>query len=332
MTFTPDGSFDSITEAWQFLNERYLPEASSAGSESSDSALTECNFVFRGECGLFPETRSSLGRVLHERLLSELDRRELQRLSSALIWRFGCQDTEDYNLDPISATVLLQHYGFPTNLVDFTGNASVAFAFASASESECGRICVIPRNPDIVLRFWDNPWCDRAQRQAAYGVATTDAIQDLKSNSARQQLGIKWYEFKVPPTERQHLKEKHQQLLDCRSDASAGFLRFHITEFVEGQGKLSPTLTALLLNRIQISTQCFLVKEFLGEAVQLNFRGRDVLRGFNESIEIEQSRKYWSSSYADQSFDRMSDWAWPPAGETKADPRTYHPELYPKSA
>jgi hypothetical protein len=152
-------------------------------------------------------------------------------------------------------------------------------------------------------------------------------LNNLKSEAAKSCLGLKWYQFPVTEEERIHFAAKKAELLQDRDDESGGFLRFHLTEYVEAHGKLSQTLTEWLLSKIPIAAHCFMVKAFELPDVVLNFRHTDYLPNFRPEVEALCSLRYWSSDYPDYSFDRMGRWKWPEVGAIGADPRTYHPDF-----
>jgi hypothetical protein len=223
----------------------------------------------------------------------------------------------------------LQHYGFPTSVIDFTSDLGCAFAFAAEKTCLIGRVAVMARPSSSTARVFDwteHAWAERPRRQAAYGVHPADGLTDLKSDVARSRLNVKWYQFSVQPSDRDRLDEKYHELVRASDDPSAGFLRHIITEYVEARGKLSPVLTEWLLERVPIAPQCYRVKSFEGNSVVVNYCGSDVLPAFNKEFEIEQTRKYWSLDRPESSWERTKNWAWPPVGKTAADPRTYHPQ------
>ena len=288
------------------------------------------SYLFRGECGVFPTTTDGGRRLQAEVLagecrLSNAEGVQLGRLVFKLAERLW---KEPYSLDPMGAMGLLQHYRLPTRMVDFTANLNYAFAFAVNGTSSKGRVAVVPRAP-LGLRIVDlmsHPWAERAQRQGAYAALIADEPADLKSETARSRADLKWYEFPIGPPDRDHFKEMYQELLRESDDASAGFLRLHVTEYVEAFGKLSPTLTEWLLEHVPIAPYCYLVQAYEGKDLVVFHRGSDALPAFNRDAEAEHTRRYWSSAYVDNSFERMNDFVRPAPGVIVADPRTYHPE------
>jgi hypothetical protein len=281
-------------------------------------------YVFRGECGDFSTTLSSAHRPSTND--AAVPDQELVQLTESLIWRLQC---DDFKLDRQGALALLQHYGFPTTIIDFTGHLGYAFAFASKNPCPVARVAVMPRklvSPARVIDLTEHEWAERARRQAAFGLVIPAGLTDLKSEMARLRLNISWYEFPVLPTDSEFFRAPYQEILSISDDPSAGFLRFFITEYVEAHGKLSPALREWLLKLIPIAPQCYLVKAFEGNEVVVNFRGSQTLDVFNGTIESEYTRKYWSGER--QSWERMQNWTWPQVGSVVADPRTHHPDSY----
>jgi hypothetical protein len=337
MDFQPDQRFDSLTDAFAFTLGQYALRSNDTRWGQTDSGVIYPrelpHFLFRGECGNFPTTTDSARRLEVEAMkdefpLSPIDLIKLGKLIHDLAVKLSERLDE---LSRLNALALLQHYGLPTRIVDFTGNPAFAFAFAASGTSSVGRVAVMPRESSSTVSVVDlmaHPWAERAQRQGGFGVVMANGLTDLKSDQARSHLNIRWYEFPITSSDRDFFREVHDQLMEPRNDPSAGFLRFHITEYVEAFGKLSPALTDWLLNKVVIAPYCFQVGAFEDSEVVVYHRAAANLAGFDERTEIECSRRYWSIAAADDSFERMKNFSWPNAGTIVADPRTYHPHLY----
>jgi hypothetical protein len=335
MAFAACRRFDSLVEAFEFILDRHVvrpgPERYWLTTNLGLTVLKErLPYLFRGECGEYPTTTGAIPRtstyaLADGRHLSFEDQESLRRMIPTLADRFI---RDDYSLSEHQAYGLLQHYGMPTPMIDFTGDLGVAFAFAAAGTSSIGRIAALPMrlagSQSLVTDLWSHPWAERPQRQAAFGVIPGLQIADLKSEAAQSRLGIKWYEFPVTAADRQYLVPRHHELVRFADDPSAGFLRFHLTEYVEAYQKLSPALADWLLERIPIAPRCYLVKEFDKSEVVVNYRAAAALPTFDLETEAAWSRRYWSAAYPDKSCDRMAAWNWPPVGSVVADPRTYH--------
>jgi hypothetical protein len=93
---------------------------------------------------------------------------------------------------------------------------------------------------------------------------------------------------------------------------------------VEAKGKLSPTLTNWLLERIPVVPRCSKVNAFDGAEVVVNHEPPSALGVTDFSEEAEWSREYWSNEFQHSSWDRLRNWSWSPVDAIFADPRTFH--------
>lgn len=121
-------------------------------------------FVFRGECGGFPTTMPGIARVTG---LSQADWLTLARISD---WAAARLHKELDSLTWPQASALLQHYGMPSRILDFTGDLGLAFSFTGRGGNDLGRLAALPYVPcetGPMFEFFDHPWAERAQRQAA---------------------------------------------------------------------------------------------------------------------------------------------------------------------
>lgn len=335
--FHPDRpQFECLTDAFEYVHGEYAPRYSECVWSRATSGLVHPRevprYVFRGECGEFETTMHSLARLRLKAVAGEceLSPADLLQLGKIVDWVAYQLSKRLDHLDWPGAFALLQHYGMPTRIVDFTGDLTLAFAFAAKGQSSIGRIAALPnRSTETlqVLEMFDHPWAERAQRQAAYGaMIMREDLADLKSQGARFHLGIKWYQFRILPCEREFLEAISQNLLREANDPSAGFVRFYITIYVEAFGKLSPVLTDWLLSNIPMAPYCGMVGAFEEQSAVVFHRGSEVLSAFDLQVERERSRRYWSLAHPDDhSSERIKNWVLPQPGSIFCDPRTHHP-------
>ena len=286
MAFKADQEFGSLPEAFEFILDHYIvrpgPDRQWLKRESGFFIPRDMPpYLFRGEGGDFPTTTSTAGRAtsyLHSggKSLSLQDQDLLRKLVPIIANRFVAAD---YELDEHAAWGLLQHYGIPTPMIDFTGKLSVAFAFAAGARSNIGRVAAMPvalaKGHGLLVDLHDHIWAHRAQQQAAFALVASTHLLDLKSLEARAQLKVEWFEFPVTDADRAFLANAQQKLLNLSDDPSAGFLRFHLTEYVEANGKFSPELTEWFLERVPMAPRCFLVDRFDGTDAVVHYRGYD---------------------------------------------------------
>lgn len=324
--FEPDRRFDSLHQALEFLRHEYLQEPPARTKQEQPRTP---KYLFRGECGQYPATvsgiyRPSTYRLRDGRSLGRPDRAVLEKLVVDLARRFS---DKDYSLDEHSAIGLLQHYSLPTPLIDFTCHLGNAIAFAG-NGARTGRICVIPTASlpgwVTVVNLMEHARCVRPCRQSAFGIMMPDTRRDLKHKEVRDALRLHWYEFPVPAEYQPVLHRKHTDLVRLEDDPSGGLIRYHITEYVEANGKFSSLLTDWLLERVPILPKCEEVISFDGADVVIELRPPSLLGEVDRSSEENWSRRYWSCAFPDSSWDRMTGWTWPPVGVVFADPRIFH--------
>lgn len=336
--FRPDRVFVSLADATEFLVGNYGDANRERLWLKTDSGLLVPHeapaYLFRGECGRFPATEPAEFRVetymdKDDRPLAPTDRDTLRRLIHGLVERFM---SKDYSLKPQDAVGLLQHYGLPTCMLDFTAELGYAATFATSGHSTVGRICVLPTRAFarglVIVNLTAHSWAERPKRQAAFGVVAAETHRDFKSSAARDELGLRWYEFPVTHYDRDSFSPHFERLADVLSDPTAGFVRHHVTEYVEAFGKLSPELTEWLLKRLPMTPRCYRVSAFEQTDVVLEHVAPSLLGAVDFQEEKIRSRRYWSRSFPDSSWSRMSGWKWPSTGATCADPRTHHVDLY----
>jgi hypothetical protein len=155
-------------------------------------------YLFRGECGSFLTTTAAIHRsgtycLRDGRRLPNADLDVLQDLIPSLARRFT---GEDYGLDEHAAIGLIQHYGLPTWIIDFTYHLNCAVAFASVGIGPVGRICVLPTSSfpraQGLLNLTEHQWAERPRRQSAFGLIMPRHRSDLKQREVRELLGLKW--------------------------------------------------------------------------------------------------------------------------------------------
>lgn len=338
MAFRPDHPrFECLTDAFLHVLGQHAVQEDHRVWDQTASGLVYLRevpgCVFRGECGEYPTTKPSVARLPECHELAKADVMKLAHMSD---WIAARLREEREELSWAEACALLQHYGMPSRIVDFTGDLGLAFAFAAHGRHSTGRLAILPYahgHRARMLELYAHPWAERAQRQAAFGVVMDPhEVNDLKADAVRTRLNIKWYEFDILPSEKEYCEKIVQGVLRERNDPSAGFIRHYINLYVEAFGKLSPKLTEWLLgkqggpSRIPIAPHCYFVDAVEERSAVVYFRGADALPEFNEATETERSRRYWSIDHGDRSEERIKDGVLLSPGVILWDPRTYHPD------
>ena len=128
-------------------------------------AASKGSFVFRGEPKCYPEISSSLYRQ-YKTLLEPfgVDGFDIRSVQEEIIG-----DAARYagNLAPQDLLSQLQHYGHPTNLIDFTTDYLIALFFACASESaDDGRVILLSTEANLLFRMRSPANRIKAQKSA----------------------------------------------------------------------------------------------------------------------------------------------------------------------
>jgi hypothetical protein len=266
--------FESLSAAFEFALHEH------AEKEHPTYPGQEPAFIFRGECGEFPATGPSIARV---RGLRRTDVLTLAKISD---WVAARLHEEREDLTWPQACAFPQHYGMPSRIVDFTGDLGIAFDFAGNGDSPVGRLGVLPYVPSEtgpMFKFFDHPQAERAQRQQAFGVLMDPEVNDLKADAVRTRFNMRWYEFAMLPEEREWCQQRTRCLLQEGNDPSAGFVRHHITEYVEEFGELPLSITDWLLKNVVIAPYCALVASHEGSEAVVFFRGAECLPAFDRN-------------------------------------------------
>ena len=126
-----------------------------------------------------------LARLERSGLLDAEEQAGLRKIHEVLKWRFR---QEDYGNNEWNAEGLLQHYGVPTEVIDFSSSLEVAAAFAASKLAGAGRVCILTKpigSEAATIEYTDHPWAERAVRQKAFGIRPL-RFSDLKSEEARE--------------------------------------------------------------------------------------------------------------------------------------------------
>ena len=210
--------------------------------EITREASTE-SFVFRGEPKCYPEISSSLFREYKSMLKPfGIDGFDIRHVQDEIL-----ADAARYidDLTPQDILSQLQHYGHPTNLIDFTTDYHIALFFACASESKAdGRVVFLNVETNSVIRMRSPANRIRAQKSVFVnppsGVVNPDRVILIP------------FELKLPILN--HLRTYHDISAQTIFDDIHGFIKnsnihrsayteFHIGGLHLEQGNLDEALT-----------------------------------------------------------------------------------------
>ena len=93
-------------------------------------------WLFRGQANDEWEIKSSLERQISAKCADRQRSIDVERFAIKEFRRLTECVGEDHNLNPFDCVALMQHYGIPTRLIDFTYSAYVALFFAADAREE----------------------------------------------------------------------------------------------------------------------------------------------------------------------------------------------------
>jgi hypothetical protein len=253
-------------------------------------------FLYRGESGLYRESRSSLARLVHDSNISEKAFEQIVMVTetarSALMsqWRF----------DALEASAFLQHYGLPTDWLDLTDDLRVAASFASSLHvGQLGAIASLRTSLLLergeVFNLSRRSVADRPQRQHAWVFSSTEH-RDLKDTEAIRALGIRWRLFRLDEDDvaRYHVDSS---LLDAHSDPVAGLLEL----VVNGVGKLTDDAARWLAGRLEPAPFAALTlpARHPDDGIRLRLLSADEMgMSYDRESRRRQNIEAWSERYA----------------------------------
>lgn len=210
---------------------RSLNECLETMDEQAGRALSDRQarppVLYRGESGLWVETRSSLARLAEDQELSVDGFRQIMEITESartfLVLNWGFSEPE--------ASGFLQHYGLPTDWLDLTDDLSVAASFASSLRvGQLGAMALLPTSRleecGRLLDLSKRATARRPRRQHAW-VFSDSAHRNLKDPDAVAALGVRWHIFRLAASDVERYGVD-PELLDAHSDPLAGVLQLLI--------------------------------------------------------------------------------------------------------
>jgi hypothetical protein len=256
---------DPEREFWEEESSMFVPSANlyrcatRHRGDRWEQALPR--YLFRGEASNYPNTLTSLRRMEDSSALSASDKRIIRDLTHFVEQGLGRLSGERWMSQPFAEGVC-QHYGLPTDIIDFTTRLDVAGFFAAgavAGRAE-GAICVLDLErvvwasgaPGLLLTdLTRHPWAPRPRGQSAYGVSDDAITSDFKDPPVCSKLGLEWYRFTNNGVDDSFQKVADaENLLDAAHDVMAGIVLMAVDEYVEREGPLTSTTAEWLATRL----------------------------------------------------------------------------------
>ncbi|MFI4973065.1 MAG: FRG domain-containing protein [Caulobacterales bacterium] len=205
--------------------------------------------LFRGESGAYKSTSTSMRRLTVA--ANAID--DIARVRDSLVAALGAK----CGLTGPQALGFLQHYGYPTDYLDFTSDPSVAASFASNLRvGDSGAICIMPTAGlgTSLIDLRDHPLAKRPQLQSAFALHVPDH-PDLKAPEAVEALRLTWISFQFSALDAARFVPD-LALLDARSDEIAGLLWL----FINDCAKFSDKAVKLLSERLAKARVSFVTR------------------------------------------------------------------------
>ena len=240
-----DTAQDTLTAVLDKLGE--IARAASKGS-----------FVFRGEPKCYEEISSSLYREYKTRLnIFGLQGFDIRHVQDEIL-----EDAADYaeDLTPQELLSQLQHFGHPTNLIDFTSDYLIALFFACASEpGHDGRVILLNSEAGPLHRMRTPANRIKAQKSVFVdpptGVIVPDETVTIPRDLKLPILGYLFYYHDI--STRTIYDDIHGYIKNARVHHSA-YAEFHIGGLYVSQGNPSEALrhysNSIALNSSQKSS------------------------------------------------------------------------------
>ncbi len=308
--------FDSLSAALVHLNN-YYPEATfhHTGINPDTGKLFEFHvprWLFRGEAGTWPRTTSSMERIksLEHRVFASLPKddhipfaRALETISLRATNQLGAW----LGLGAMQAAGFAQHYGLPTEFLDFTASLAVATAFAIGDPKGLDSprrvlfaVLDMRRAVDRCVVADLEAMVQSARRpsvQSAYGVFHR-SHRDLKDSLCISEIGLRWYEIVVHPQEALRHAEM-PNLLDAHKDKAAGALQLILDDLAKNDGKWPDPLALFLSQTNAAAPFVTRVTRSRGNRPEIMdlVSASDAGHAFNETEVRNDNRRLWSRAY-----------------------------------
>jgi hypothetical protein len=195
----------SLTETLALLKQKYFGEIETNAISTYNNEIKGKKIVpaylFRGENRHNGSLTSKMERFRTNNKINESLRNEIHDIAIFLDKFLREHTVNEYKMPLEESATLLQHYGFPTEVIDVTSDLNVAASFAVFGNKDgFGRIYVYSTaklaqtTHTIDMAIFD--YARRPIRQKGYGIVHKDC-KDLLIPRVRESVGFESYDFSM---------------------------------------------------------------------------------------------------------------------------------------
>jgi len=314
-------SFRSLRDCFEYVKEEF-PETrvlrNTWQKVDGSRLLTRVpKYLYRGEERRYPTTTSRLARLQADPCVSQEVKETIQRVKEQCD-RYIQKFLQDFNKltkmkylrTDLNSLGYLQHYGMPTELIDFTSSLEVDAYFASVGTiGEKGLMCILPtdvfshydtQSPEgQIIDLTDNPTARRARTQKSYVVRLLK-LTDLKDDRFVED-GVRWFEFTLTQTDKKDFHSNHA-LIDLEGDQVAIFVSQAVHAYVNELGKINDEAARWLADHIEAVPSIWKPQDVSGhnQEVWVPVSLKELVQAGKYSSERDLRDEYyrkWSLSY-----------------------------------
>jgi hypothetical protein len=257
--------FASLADCMDFLGTMYPPEMLTMrcrdpySDRIHEKALPR--YYFRGEDAAYETTTSARSRLQQSSALSSLEKDEILSVTKSC----EVELSKLFKVPSLLAKGYCQHYGLPTELIDFTSDIQIAAVFASLGDvavnstglvavlDHSGLNCLCPETPCrwTCADLTEHPYAERAVRQSAMGFSHLDH-SDLKKDCTSS-FDLRWFSFQRKESDIAKFNQRlsgPESVLDAKHDRVAGYLPLEIDAYVDSHRPLSERAAKWLASRV----------------------------------------------------------------------------------
>lgn len=258
-------------------------------------------FVFRGESNVaWTATTSSMERLRQTSGLSQSEQQEVLSVVTAIQEHLQ----KWLKLSPPLAAGLLQHYGFPTEVIDVSPRIEVAAFFAAFENvSGTGSITVFPlaalANRSKVFDLTPLTFAARPTSQSGWAIFH-DTVRDWRNVPADKRIDLERHTFAVTA-------EDIHRYVGCLDDVAGPYVDAHdltraifthlINALVRNDGPLSSKAARYFAEKVPPTPLTVTNIEFRGNEANVETAvGENAARPYSDRAQIEKNFRRWAGA------------------------------------